>query len=290
MSDGAERTTQLLGRWRDCERFIRGQLDEFAKLHHRLHDPRVQLPNQPLLAREHKAVLDEFASPEGLIARPDAVKAAAQRWLASYRRHYVAWHSRAHAPARFEELAKVRRLPAMEAARRLARAGLRTEQVATMEAELGRAAGARCLAGDPLPEGSVVCPICGVELGEEVKLPDAGELARRSEEMLTGQQEDLRNRAGLLKKRLSGCRDEQVAAAMGELLGDMELSADDLVRLLEDGTVLWLRKQLGQPRAQRRELGALEKALRGREVTKQEVLRIVEEWLQAGEDDVVEIV
>lgn len=290
MPDGAERTAHLLGRWRDCEHFIRGQLDEFAKLHRRLRDPRVQLPNQSLLARERQAVLDEFASPEGLIARPDAVKAAAQRWLASYRRHYVAWHSRAHAPARFEELAKVRRSPAMEAARRLARAGLRTEQVATMAAEFGRAAAARCLAGDPLPEGSVVCPICRVALGEEPKLPDAGELARRSEEMLGKQQEDLRDRSGLLKKRLSGCRDEQVAAAIGELLGDVRLSADDLVRLLQDDTVLWLRKQLGQPRAQRRELGALENALRGREVTKQEVLRIVEEWLQAGEDDVVEVV
>ena len=290
MPDGVEGTAHLVGRWRGCEHFVRGRLDEFAALQCRLRDPRVQLPNQSLLARERQAVLDEFAAPERLVTRADAAVAAARRWLSSYRKHYVAWHSRVHAAARFEELAKVRRSPGMEAARRLAQVGLRTEQVATIEAELGRAVAARCLAGDPLPEGAVVCAICGLKLGEELELPDTGKLARRSEEMLGKQQEDLRTKGDMLNRRLSGCQDKGIAAAVRHLTGGAELPPDDLVRLLGDRAVLWLRKQLGQPRARRRELGALEKALRGREVTKREVLRIVEEWLQAGEDDMVEIV
>ncbi len=51
-----------------------------------------------------------------------------------------------------------------------------------------------------------------------------------------------------------------------------------------------MQEQLGQPRAQRRELNALEARLRGKEMAKKEVVKIVDEWLQAGDDDVVEVV
>jgi hypothetical protein len=47
--------------------------------------------------------------------------------------------------------------------------------------------------------------------------------------------------------------------------------------------IAWLRQQLGQPKAQRRELAVLVERLRGKELTKAEVLRIVEEWLGEGE-------
>ena len=50
-----------------------------------------------------------------------------------------------------------------------------------------------------------------------------------------------------------------------------------------------LREQLGQPKARRRELGELAERLRGKELTKQQVLRIVAEWL-GEEEGFVEVV
>jgi hypothetical protein len=63
-----------------------------------------------------------------------------------------------------------------------------------------------------------------------------------------------------------------------------------VTELLTDEVVGWLRQQLGQPQAKRRELGELERRLRGKEMTKQEVVKQVEEWLGGGEDDIIEVV
>ncbi|MDH4179702.1 MAG: hypothetical protein OEV33_04270 [Armatimonadota bacterium] len=58
--------------------------------------------------------------------------------------------------------------------------------------------------------------------------------------------------------------------------------------LLTDDASAWLRKPLDQPKARRREIGALVERLKGRELAKQEVLRILAEWL--GEEGFVEVV
>jgi hypothetical protein len=60
--------------------------------------------------------------------------------------------------------------------------------------------------------------------------------------------------------------------------------------LLSEDVIAWIRAQLGQPRARKRKLAELEGALRGREMTKREVVRRVDEWLGGGEDEVVEVV
>jgi hypothetical protein len=52
----------------------------------------------------------------------------------------------------------------------------------------------------------------------------------------------------------------------------------------------WMRRQLGSPHAARRELGTLAERLRGREMPKREVMRIVEEWLGGGDEEIVEVV
>jgi hypothetical protein len=52
---------------------------------------------------------------------------------------------------------------------------------------------------------------------------------------------------------------------------------------LSDEVVAWLRDQLGRPKARRRELSDLVARLEGKDLTKQGVLRIVQEWLGEGE-------
>jgi len=226
-----------------------------------------------------------------VVANTADVEAAANRWLEAYRRHYLAWHARAHAPARRAGYAKLRESAVMAAARGLARAGLLTVEVAAIEAEANRALEQRCLAGDPLPRGSVVCTICGLALGEEPTPADPATLVKRAEEALTRQREELHAHAELLRRRAAGGGDPQVLEGVEKLLdGSGESAPDGISKVLSPPVIEWLRKQLGQPRAQRRELRTLEAKLRGKEVPKQEVMRIVEEWLQAGEDDVVEVV
>jgi len=68
-----------------------------------------------------------------------------------------------------------------------------------------------------------------------------------------------------------------------------QMNGGTVRELLADEVVGWLREQLGQPRARRREVGELVERLRGRELTRQEVLRIVAEWL-GEEEGFVEVV
>jgi len=291
MPGGVKETADLLARWRDCERFLTQHFAEFARLYGLLTDKRIEFSKASLLAREHRALLNRLASPQAMVLDPESVHSAARRWLENYRRHYLAWHSRSHAAARFEELARLRGSALTEATRRLARVGLSTEAAAVIEVELGRALGQRCLAGDPLPNGCVVCPICALRLGQEIELPNAAELAKRVEGTLEKQLSELLEHRDLLKRRLDGCRSESVREAVEGLLGGTEsLSVEELLRLLSDTTIAWLTKQMGQPRARRRELRRLQESLRGKELAKREVMTIVEEWLGPGEDEVVEIV
>jgi hypothetical protein len=67
-------------------------------------------------------------------------------------------------------------------------------------------------------------------------------------------------------------------------------SAKPLAPLLSDAVITWLRQQVERPRSRRRELRRLEESLRGKELTRRDVMRIVAEWLEAGEDDYIEIV
>ena len=104
---GAEASAEAVARWRGCEEFLETRLERLAGLNRLLGDPRIVVVEDSLLAREHRKVRAEFGAPERLLGDPAGVQAEAQRWLESYRRHYLAWHERLHASARFEELGRL---------------------------------------------------------------------------------------------------------------------------------------------------------------------------------------
>jgi hypothetical protein len=114
-------------------------------------------------------------------------------------------------------------------------------------------------------------------------------MTAQAEASLARQVERLRDHGEPLRRRLGGCRDERVVAAV-EILCTSVDAAEELRALLSDDVIAWIRAQLGQPRAQKRELAELEGALRGKEMTKREVVQRVDEWLGGGEDEVVEVV
>ncbi|HUU54178.1 MAG TPA: hypothetical protein VMY87_04590, partial [Armatimonadota bacterium] len=95
-------------------------------------------------------------------------------------------------------------------------------------------------------------------------------------------------------RRVAGCPEPRVAAAVRRVIAEAQRDTSGQETRscptdLTEEVVAWLREQLGQPRARQRELGELAERLRGRELTKQEVLRIVAEWLGEGEG-LVEVV
>ncbi len=288
---GLTQVARDLSAWRACERFFEQGLAEAAALHRLVADPRVRCPQGSLLAREREALLAALRSPERLISDWPGVKADGERWLSAYRRHYLAWHAQVHAAGRFAALAALRQSTTVEAVRRFARAGLAPEQAAPVEAMLARAIGKRCLSGDPLPGGSVICPTCGLALGEPVEVPDAGELEAQARAAIASQRDQLAAHRGLLTRRLRGCPERAIQTAIARLLAaDPDTPPTGLRDLLSDPVLEWLRAQLARPTARRRDLKDLEAALRGKELTREEVLRIVEEWLGAGEGEVVEVV
>ena len=288
---GIEGTARALASWRACQHFLKASLQELARLHRLLTDQRIRCPADSMLAREHRALLQQFRSSEGLVNAGAEVASRAQRWLESYRKHYLAWHARAHAPRRFEALRALRQSPAMAAARRLAAVGVGRDEVEGLDSELSRALASRCLAGDPLPAGRVVCPICGLALGEEVVVPEAGELEARAQEALARQREELAGHSDLLQRRLSGCAEERVRSSVERLVGEATaVGVEELQALLTDDVTSWMKRQVAQPRAKRRRLDDLARRLRGRDLTKRDAARVVEEWLSAGDDDIIEIV
>jgi hypothetical protein len=284
---GAEASAEAIGRWRQCERFLGEWAADLASSRRLVAHESVRCPAGSLLAREREEVLAWLGAHDRLMADPAGARGAAQRWLEAYRRHYLAWHERAHAAARFEPLAQLRRSPALEAARRLTQAGL-SPSVADVDEDLRGAAGRRCLAGDPLPDGHVVCPLCGLLLGEDPPLPEGTTLSARVQSALGSQLWALRGQAELLLRRLRGCEDRRVVAAVQGLFAD-GVSPQAVCDLLTDDTVSWLRGQLGQPHAVRKELRSLTERLTGKELPKREVRRAVEAWLGEGEEQVVEI-
>jgi hypothetical protein len=189
-----------------------------------------------------------------------------------------------HGAARFEALSQLRRSPLLAAVRRLGQAGLRAEAASGMEAVIGGALAKRCLAGDPLPEGRTTCALCAVGFRQDLDLPDAGELTQRGAGLLKEQLAELSSHADLLHRRAGSLTDSVMREAVAELLalGD-SAPPEGLAALLTDDLIAWLRQQFGQPKAQRRELSALVERLRGKELSRAEVLRMVEEWLGEGE-------
>jgi len=144
----------------------------------------------------------------------------------------------------------------------------------------------------------VVCPICRVGFKQDVALPEAGEVRRRVEEVLGRQVEDLRGQGEMLGRRAEGSGVRGVRELLAQLRDDASGQETRFPRLrsgqawptdLTEEVVAWLREQLGQPKARRRELGELAERLRGKELTKQQVLRIVAEWL-GEEEGFVEVV
>ncbi len=289
---GYQQTCKRLAAWYACERFINNELAAVVKLK-QLISPVEIAATDGLLARERQAVLEQCGRAEKVVFETQEVKAAAARWLENYRRHYLAWHEGVYATSRFEPLAQVRRSVEIEAARRLARAGLTTEEVAALETELEKSLARRCLAGDPLPEGYTVCPSCNLRFKEQLELPSAETLQERAEKIFRQQIETLFANRELLTRRAAGSGEKQMVGLLA-MLSEQEAQGsgptmNELCDLLTDDVIAWLRQNLSQPRARKRELSELMAKLQGRELTRREVLRLVEDWL-GEEEGFVEVV
>ncbi len=286
---GVRESVRQLALWRACAEFLDSRMDELARLWRLISDPRVRPPAGSLLARQHEEVKRVFSHPERLFLAPDEAASSARRFLASYRRHYLAWHAQVHAAEGFQRLSRLRQSPSMEAARRLGAAGLCAAEVGAVEEAMARALSSRCLAGDPLPESCVVCPSCGIELGRGLDLPGGESLAGRVGDLLTRQREALQSHEALLRRRLEHCPDPEVKEEVTALLQAALTGRRPAPKHLTPAVIAWLRVHMGQPQAKRRALSDLAQALRGRETTKRQVMAEVERWLSAGDDEVVAI-
>jgi hypothetical protein len=285
---GIQQTRNRLADWHSCSRFISNDLEEVSALWRLVLEAGGSLP-EGVLARDREKLLLQFGEARRVVFDVRELKAAAAQWLDSYRRHYLAWHERAHALSQFAALSELRQSPTFETARRLAQAGLGREDMAQIQAELAKALAGRCLAGDPLPPGHTVCPVCRVALGDEMERPEAEALQKRVDGVMRRQLAGLREQGEMLRRRLAACDSERIRSGVQSLLNTEGTEAETLTKLLCDEVIAWLREHLAQPKAHRRELEELVARLKGKELTKQEVLRIVTEWL-GEEDGFVEVV
>ncbi|MBN1461942.1 MAG: hypothetical protein JXA57_20620, partial [Armatimonadetes bacterium] len=129
---GHQQTRKRMAEWRSCERFLCEEIETAATARALIAEAAV--PDEGSLARERESVLARFDDSRDVVRATSEVKVAATSWLEKYRKHYLAWHARVHAGARFEKLIHLRQSTAMEAMRRLARVGLCAEKSAKIEA------------------------------------------------------------------------------------------------------------------------------------------------------------
>lgn len=289
---GIEGACKALTDWRECEQFLTTDAARLAALSTLI--TQVVLPREgELLARDRQLVRAQFTSSRPLVEQASTVIAASERWLAGYRRHYLAWHARVHAAAPFEPLLARRRSPGMALARQLAQAGLGPEGVAKLDNALAHAIGLRCLAGDPLPPGSIHCLQCGIALGQELALPNSAETEAHLHALCREQRLELRAHAGMLRRRATATPFAEAISLLTAGDGDAapgradteekESTPTELTEVLTNDVVAWLREQLAQPAARQRSLDDLAARLRGRELARSDVIRIVTAWLGEGE-------
>ena len=145
---------------------------------HRPRDhPAPSRPCSPPRTRRHARA---FAAPEEMVADRARCGRPPPPFLEAYRRHYLAWHERS--TPRHASTPCSKRLPQR---RDGGGAASRPGPACEVTPRRGwRASSAAAWGGaatrDPLPVGHVVCPLCGLPLGQEVELPTAEEIAAKA--------------------------------------------------------------------------------------------------------------
>lgn len=285
----------LLRRLDRLEQFLREGADEVVGAKAYIESPLLVTDGLPELESRRAALDEVIARGEALVDDQVSFHRQLQMLLTTYQRRYLAWHSRVHRNAAFEQFRGVKTTPEYRALAQLQPLSIPiTHDLAHVGEMIEAFSGKRCTYPDlsTALTREPVCPQCRLRFGEEITLPPVEELLAAISrglheylEVLTS--EDFRQKvreyaAAMPYRRELSARLEAVA----------ELSAEpsprEILSVLTDEVLSHLNRILAGKTVAPRNLDELRQALAGRTVTREEAQRLFAEWIEsgrAGDDD-----
>jgi hypothetical protein len=284
----------LLRRLDRLETFLKEGADEVVGAKSYIESPLLVTDGLPEL-ETRRAALDEVISRgEALVDDQVSFHRQLQMMLTTYQRRYLAWHSRVHRNAAFEQFRGVKTTPEYRALAQLQPLSIPiTRDLAHVGELIETFSGRRCTFPDlsTALTREPVCPNCRLRFGEEIVLPPVEELLeslmlglREYLEVLTS--EDFRQKvreyaAAMPYRRELSARLEAVA----------ELSAEpsprEILSVFTEEVLAHLNRILAGKMVAPRNLDELRHSLAGRTLTREEAERLFAEWMASGggEDD-----
>ncbi|MDQ2731291.1 MAG: hypothetical protein M3Y56_06505, partial [Armatimonadota bacterium] len=279
--------------WRGLERFVAEEGPQLARAFRMLSNPLCVLPEGGELDVRRGRLVRAVSEGEAIVARASEAVRYALSILERYRSDYVQWHTATFGEAQYAPYRRVVGGAAWAVLEQLERLPLPHEAVlerlqGTVEEQLFRQCSSAGLAGALLR--GAVCPSCRLPLGSAVDLAPIREIEVAVEKgshmrlALLAEPDRLEKLRQHRERRLpSGSPAFEGLGKLLALLESLEPDAEtdwtELRSWLNDGIVREIRSALlaGEPAV--RSLGALEQAFRGREIARQDAVRLFTGWL-----------
>ena len=290
----------LLRRLERLETFLDRETEEVISAQRYISSPQLAGADLPELEGRREALAETIGRGEKLVEDQAGFHRSLQIFLTTYQRRYVAWHSRVHRNAAFEQFRAVKAPPEYRALAQLqplevsithdlARVGEMIESYASRRCTLTDLGAA--LARQP------ICPQCGLRLGEELNLPPVDDLVEAINQGLREYLEAITTEEFRQKVR-------EYAAALPyrrELSARLEAVADlspepsfrEIMQVFTDEVFSHLNRILAGKMVTPRNMGELRRALEGRTLTKEEAQNLFAQWIGGGgetdEEDIFRI-
>jgi len=274
----------------ELEDFLKGPAKELIGIHGYIHDPSLAIENHSELVRVRDRLMAFLESGEDLLRDRTALMRTAQAFMAAYRRAYLGWHAAQYRPALFEPYAAFRQSLEYSAVERLSRLALEMEvSKATIDGMIEDQAAQRC-AAQGLAEAlndRPVCARCGLRLDDEVRLVSVEQIREATLEAIRATLARLRSPevSPMVRSYAESLPDGSEARRAIEQAFSLPPKARprEVLAIFTEDLIAHLNRGLGGQSVHSRRLHPLSAQLVDRTLTRGEIKRIVETWLNSDE-------
>ncbi|HJN15024.1 MAG TPA: hypothetical protein QGH10_06030, partial [Armatimonadota bacterium] len=276
----------------DLEGFLKEPAQELIAIHEYLNDPSLSIDDHSELVRIRSRILTYLGSGEQLFRDRSALQRTAQAFMAAYRRSYLACHAAQYRASKFQAFSTFRESQEYLTLERLSRLAVEMDiDKPAVDTMLDDQIAQHC-SGTGLAESlsdRPTCPRCGLRLDDEVRLLSIDQIREAT--------------LGAIRTYIQQLHSPEITAtvqAYVESLGadspvnhalnrvqtlSLKARPREVMSVFSEDVVAHLNRALGGQLVHSRRLDVLGAKLADRTLTRDEIARIVEAWLE-GDDDV----
>jgi hypothetical protein len=290
----------LLRRLERLEQFLDRDAAEVVSAQRYIASPQLAGADLPELEGRREVLAETIGRGESLVEDQAGFHRSLQIFLTTYQRRYLAWHSRVHRNAAFEQFRAVKSTPEYRALAQLQPLEVKiTHDLARVGEQIESYASRRCTFTDLAGALSrqPVCPQCNLRLGEDLTLPPVDDLLeaitqglREYLEAITADEfrAAVRDYAAALPYR------RELSARLEAVAGlSPEPSPREIMQVFTDEVISHLNRILAGKTVTPRNMAELRRALEGRTLTKEEAQSLFAQWINGGgetdEEDIFRI-